>query len=153
MSRTDRASLVVAAPVSRVFAALIDRDDLLAWLPPRGMTGTFERFDPRPGGSYRLVLTYDDPSCAPGKSSADSDIVEVRFLDIAPDARVVQAVDFVADDPAFAGTMTMTWNVQADEGGALVEIIADDVPDGISAEEHAEGLASSLQNLARHLGA
>jgi len=153
MSRTDRASLVVAAPVGRAFTALIDRDDLLAWLPPRGMTGTFERFDPRPGGSYRLVLTYDDPSGAPGKSSADSDIVEVRYLAIERDARVVQAVDFVADDPAFAGTMTMTWNVQATEGGTLVEILAADVPEGISAEEHAEGLASSLKNLARHLGA
>lgn len=117
------------------------------------MTGTFERFDPRPGGSYRLALTYDDPSGAPGKSSADSDIVEVRYLDIERDARVVQAVDFVADDPAFAGTMTMTWNVQATEDGTLVEIVAAEVPDGISAEEHAEGLASSLENLARHLGA
>jgi uncharacterized protein YndB with AHSA1/START domain len=151
--RTDRASRVVNAPVARVFDALVDRDDLLAWLPPAGMTAAFERFDARPGGSYRLVLTYDDPSGAPGKSSADSDIVEVRYLDIVPDARVVQAVDFVADDPAFAGTMTMTWNVQAGDGGTLVEITADDVPDGISAEEHAAGLASSLENLARHLDA
>lgn len=152
MPRTDRASLVVDAPVARVFDALIDRDDLLAWLPPEGMTATFERFDPRPGGSYRLILTYDDPTGAPGKSSADSDIVEVRYLDIVPDARVVQAVDFVADDPSFAGTMTMTWEVRAGDGGTLVEIIADDVPDGISAEDHATGLASSLENLARHLG-
>jgi uncharacterized protein YndB with AHSA1/START domain len=148
MPRTDRASLVIDAPVTRVFNALIDRDDLLAWLPPRGMTGTFEQFDPRPGGSYRLVLTYDDTSGARGKSSADSDIVEVRYLAIVPDARVVQAVDFVADEPAFAGTMTMTWNVQESDGGTLVEITADDVPDGISAEEHAAGLASSLENLA-----
>jgi uncharacterized protein YndB with AHSA1/START domain len=152
MPRTDRASLGVDAPLPRVFNALIDRDDLLAWLPPAGMTATFERFDPRPGGSYRLILTYDDPTAAPGKSSTDADIVEVRYLDIVPDARVVQAVDFVADDPAFDGTMRMTWEVQAVDGGTLVEITADDVPDGISAEDHATGLASSLQNLARHLG-
>lgn len=153
MPRTDRASLGVDAPVDRVFGALVDRDDLLAWLPPAGMTATFERFDPRPGGSYRLILTYDDPTGAPGKSSADSDIVEARYVDIVPNARVVQAVDFVSDDPAFAGTMTMTWEVHAVDGGTLVEIIADDVPDGISAEDHAIGLASSLTNLARHLGA
>lgn len=153
MPRTDRASLVVAASVSRVFKALIDRGDLLAWLPPRGMTGVFDQFDPAPGGSYRLVLTYDDARDAPGKSSADSDIVEVRYLDIVPDDRVVQAVDFVADDPAFAGTMTMTWSVQEVDGGTLVEITADDVPEGISAEEHAAGLASSLKNLAHHLDA
>ena len=116
------------------------------------MTATFERFDPRPGGSYRLLLTYDDPTDARGKTSTDSDIVEVRYLDIVPNARVVQAVDFVSDDRAFAGTMTMTWEVRSVDGGTLVEITADDVPDGISAEDHATGLASSLQNLARYLG-
>ena len=151
MPRTDRASLVVEAPVARVFNAFIDRDDLLAWLAPRGMTAAFERFDPRPGGSYRLILTYDDPRGAPGKSSPDADVVEVRYLDVVPDARVVHAVDFVSDDPAFAGTMTMTWKVQAVDGGTLVEITAADVPDGISGADHATGLASSLENLARHL--
>jgi len=152
MPRTDRAARVVDAPVARVFDALVDRDDLLAWLPPGGMTATFERFDATPGGSYRLLLTYDDPRGAPGKSSADSDVVEVRYLDIVPDDRVVQAVDFVSDDPAFAGTMTMTWQVQAVDGGTRVEITAADVPDGIAADDHAAGLASSLENLARHLG-
>jgi uncharacterized protein YndB with AHSA1/START domain len=134
-----------------VFAALIDRDDLLAWLPPEGMTATFERFDPRPGGSYRLILVYEDPTDAPGKSSVDSDVVEVRYLDIVPDDRVVQAVDFVSDDPAFAGTMMMTWAVRAVDGGTRVEITANEVPDGIAADDHAAGLASSLENLARHL--
>jgi len=149
MPRTDRASRLVRAPVSRVFAALVDREALETWLPPHDMTGRFERFDPRPGGSYRLVLTYADPAAARGKTSADSDVVEVRYVDIVPDDRVVQAVDFVADDPKFAGTMTMTWTVRDDTDGTRVEIVADDVPDGISAEDHAVGLASSLDNLAR----
>jgi uncharacterized protein YndB with AHSA1/START domain len=77
------------------------------------MTAKFERFDPRPGGSYRLVLTYADPSRASGKATSDSDIVEARFVEIVPEVRVVQAVDFVSDDLAFAGTMTMTWEVTA----------------------------------------
>jgi uncharacterized protein YndB with AHSA1/START domain len=151
MPRTDRGSRVVAAPVERVFAALVDPDELLAWLPPGGMTGRFERFDARPGGSYRLVLTYPDASGAPGKATADADVVEARFVDIVPGVRVVQAVDFESDDPAFAGTMTMTWAVTAVDGGTRVDIIADDVPDGITAEDHAEGIASSLANLAAHL--
>ena len=32
-----------------------------------------------------------------------------------------------------------------------VEITATDVPDGISAEDHSAGMASSLSNLAEHL--
>lgn len=151
MPRTDSASRVIAAPPAQVYAALVDREALMAWLPPNGMTARFERFDPRPGGSYRLVLTYTDASGAPGKATSDSDVVEARYIDIVPDVRVVQAVDFVSDDPAFAGTMTMTWEVTAVDGGTRVDIIADDVPDGISAEDHAAGLTSSLTNLAQHV--
>jgi uncharacterized protein YndB with AHSA1/START domain len=151
MPRTASASRVIAAPPARVFAALVDREALAAWLPPDGMTARFERFDPRPGGFYRLVLTYADASRAVGKASADSDIVEARYVDIVPGVRVVQAVDFVSDDPAFAGTMTMTWEVTAVDRGTRVDITADKVPDGISAEDHATGLASSLVNLAEHV--
>ena len=151
MPRTDRASQVIDAPVARVFDALVDRDALQAWLPLAGMRARFERFDPSPGGSYRLVLTYEGPSAWHGKSSADADVVEGRYVEVVPGERVVQAVDFVSDDPAFAGTMTMTWTLRAAEGGCLVEITADDVPEGISAEDHAVGLASSLDNLARHV--
>jgi len=134
-----------------VFNALVDRDALKTWLPPGGMTARFERFNATPGGSYRLVLTYKEPTDSRGKSSADSDVVEARFVDIVPNDRVVQAVDFVSDDPAFAGTMTMTWAVRAVDGGTRVEITADDVPDGISADDHAAGLASSLDNLAHYV--
>jgi uncharacterized protein YndB with AHSA1/START domain len=114
------------------------------------MTGRFERFDARPGGSYRMVLTYSDASGAPGKATADSDIVEARFVDIVPGERVVQAVDFVSDDPAYTGTMIMTWEVAAADAGTRVNIVARDVPDGISAEDHAAGLDSSLTKLAAY---
>ena len=153
MPRTDRASRVIAASSERVFAAMVDPDALLAWLPPSGMTGKFDHFDARTGGSYRLVLTYDDPAKARGKATADSDVVDVRFVDITPGVRVVQAVDFVSDDPEFAGTMTMTWEVEEVGDGTRVTITANDVPEGISAEEHTEGLASSLANLAGYLEA
>jgi uncharacterized protein YndB with AHSA1/START domain len=142
---------VVGAPLERTYAALVDPVALIKWLPPDGMTARFERFDARPGGSYRMVLTYADASTSPGKSTADADIVEGRFLDLVPGERVVQAVDFVSDDPAFSGTMTMTWEVTPVDGGTRVGIRADDVPTGITAEDHAAGLAASLSNLAAYL--
>lgn len=98
-----------------------------------------------------MVLTYPDASGAPGKATADSDIVEARFIDIVPGKRVVQGVDFVSDDPVNAGTMIMTWEVTAADGGTRVDIIAENVPDGISAEDHAAGFASSLAKLAAYV--
>lgn len=151
MSRTDSASRVVDADVEHVFRALVDSAQLVQWLPPDGMTARFERFDARPGGSYRLVLTYQDASSRPGKATSDSDIVEARFIDVVPDVRVIQAVDFVSDDPTFAGTMTMTWELSAQDEGTRVEIRAENVPAGITPEDHAVGLASSLGKLAAFL--
>ena len=153
MSRTDQASRVIAATPERVYRAFVDPDALVRWLPPVGMTGRFDRFDARPGGSYRMVLSYQDASGAPGKATDDSDIVEARFVDLVPNVRVVQAVDFVSDDPSYAGTMTMTWELEPLPEGTRVTFRADDVPAGISAEDHAAGLTSSLVNLARQLRA
>ena len=39
-----------------------------------------KRFDARPGGSYRTVLTYSDASGAPGKATAEADIGGVPEL-------------------------------------------------------------------------
>ena len=36
-------------------------------------------------------------------------------------------------------------------GLAIVDIVAEDVPDGVSAEDHAAGLSSSLANLAGYV--
>jgi uncharacterized protein YndB with AHSA1/START domain len=99
-----------------------------------------------------MVLTFMDGSGAPGKSTVDSDIVDVSFTEIVPGERVVQAVEFVSDDPTLSGTMTMTWTVTAEDRGTLVEIQADNVPDGIDPTDHADGMASSLEHLATYLG-
>lgn len=151
MTRTDRASRIVNASVGRVYEALVQQEALETWLPPGDMTGRFEWFDPTPGGSYRLVLTYADPDTPQAKSSGGSDVVNARYLEVVPNDRVVHAVEFVADATEFAGTMTMTWSVNEEPVGTRVEIVAQDVPDGISAEDHAAGLASSLDNLARYV--
>jgi len=148
--RTDRAERPVAAPPARLYAALLDPDALASWLPPDGMSGRVEWFDPHPGGGYRMVLSFP-PGTAAGKSGADEDVVEVRFVELVADQRIVQAVDFVAEDPAFAGTMTMTWTLTPVASGTQVEVRADDVPPGITAEDHLTGMESSLAHLAAYV--
>lgn len=95
-----------------------------------------------------MVLTYDDASSAPGKSDAAHDVVETEIVEFEPGVRLVQAITFETDHEAFAGIMRMTWEVIADGASSQVMFRAENVPPGISAEDHLAGLTSSLQNLA-----
>ncbi|MCD2187351.1 SRPBCC domain-containing protein [Actinomycetospora soli] len=147
MARTDRAARVISADPERVHAALVDPDALVTWLPPEGMRGRIERWDLRPGGGFRMELTYLDAAGAPGKSTAATDVVEVGFGEVTAH-RVEWRTEFVADDPAFAGVMTMTWSLRPAGSGTEVVVTADDVPPGIGADVHEEAMASSLANLA-----
>lgn len=151
MPRTDSSTLTVDATPRDVFAALVDPVARSAWLPPAGMSGEIREWDARVGGGYRMVLTYADADGAPGKTSADTDVVEARFVRLEPDELVVEAVDFASDDPAFAGTMTMSWTLHGVGDRTTVTITAEDVPAGIDAEDHRAGLTSSLAQLAAYV--
>ncbi|MGC4112234.1 MAG: SRPBCC domain-containing protein [Nocardioides sp.] len=150
MSHTDVGRAVVSAPRDKVFAALVDQAARTAWLPPAGMSGQFSWFDARPGGGYRMTLAYDDESSV-GKSGGNTDVVEARFVTINEPHQVVEAADFVSDDPDLAGTMTMTWSLEPVDTGTLVTITATDVPDGISSSDHATAFESTLSNLSAYV--
>lgn len=146
--RTDRASRLIKAPAAKLYAALLDPQALVRWLPPEGMTGEMLAFDARAGGGYRMALRYEGDEHTPGKSDADSDLVEVRFLKLVPDRLILQAADFESDDPDFAGTMTISWRFEPAEGGTRVAVECENVPQGITRRDHEAGLKSSLKNLA-----
>ncbi len=148
-SRIDVASRVIAAPPGAIYTAFLDPDALMCWLPPEGMTGRLEAFEPRAGGIYRMVLSYDSADHAtPGKTTAHADVVQGTFVELIPDERIVWQVEFESDAPAFAGTMTMTWSLAARPEGTEVTIRCEDVPEGIRKEDHDAGLRSTLSNLA-----
>jgi uncharacterized protein YndB with AHSA1/START domain len=151
--RVDTASRWIHAFPSAIFDAFTRPDALEAWLPPGDMTGTMLRFEFRVGGGYRLRLTYRDPHDGRGKTSDAADEVEARWVDVEPDRRLVQEVDFASDDPAFHGTMRMTWTLRPEGTRTLVTVRAEDVPDGIRPGDHRAGLEASLGNLARFVEA
>lgn len=151
MSRTDTASRMIRATPAALYQALVTADALEQWMPPSGMTGKMIEFDPRPGGRYRMILRYDDAAIS-GKSGGNEDIAEALFIELVPDQRVVQAVDFVSDDPRFQGTMTMSTTLTPLGDQTEVRFTAQNVPEGISAADHAEGMNSSLANLAKFVG-
>jgi uncharacterized protein YndB with AHSA1/START domain len=150
--RTDRVSRLIPATTANVYRALTDATAVAAWLPPANMKGEIRAFEPRPGGAFHMVLTYVDPGAGTrGKSGDDFDAVRGRFVRLRPDAEVIQSFSFASDDPAFAGTMTMTWSLRPEGDGTEVTITCTDVPAGIKAEDHEAGMNSSLDNLAAFL--
>lgn len=150
MTHTDVGHATIDAPPERVFAALVDQSARTAWLPPRGMSGRFSWFDARPGGGYRLTLSYDDPS-TPGKSGGNQDVVTVRFEVIDPPHRIVELAEFASGDPDLAGAMTMTWSLEPAGHRTRVTITAADVPDSIASSDHVAAFASTLANLNAYL--
>ena len=143
--RCDSASRLIKAPPEAIYAAFVTREAVSKWLAPEGATLEVQAFEPQIGGQFRMTLTF---AATPGKSTADTDVVVGRFVDLAPAERIVQAFEFDSADPAFAGTMTMTWTLLAVAHGTEVVVTARDVPPGISQSDHEAGMQSSLANLA-----
>ncbi|MDZ5696808.1 SRPBCC family protein [Chelativorans sp. M5D2P16] len=150
--RTDRASRLIKVPPHAVHRAFMDPAALARWLPPTGMAAEISAFEPRAGGAFRMALTYENPAPSlRGKTTESTDVVEGRFLELVENERIVQAVTFRSDDPAFAGEMRMTWSLAPVPGGTEVTVTAENVPPGISREDHEAGLNATLANFAAFL--
>ena len=152
MPRIDRAVADVAATPEEVYAAFVDADALAAWLPPGDMTGELTEVDLRAGGGFTMALRYDEAPEGGAKTTDDTDVSRVAIDELVEDERVVWGVVFDSDDPDTGGRMTMTWTFTARDKGTRVAVDATDVPPGIDAEAHQQGLDASLANLAAWLG-
>jgi uncharacterized protein YndB with AHSA1/START domain len=151
MPRIDRATADVPATPAEVYAAFTDPDALADWLPPRDMTGELSDVDLSAGGGFTMALRYDDPPEGGAKTTDDTDVSRVAIDDLVEGERVVWGVVFESDDPDNAGRMTMTWTFRPQGSGTRVAVDATDVPPGIDADAHQQGLDASLANLAAWL--
>ena len=86
-----------------------------------------------------------------GKTSEGEDRFTARFVELKPPARVVQAISFDSDDPAFSGEMTMVVTLEERDDGTEVTILFENIPPGIRPEDNDEGTRSSLEKLARYV--
>jgi uncharacterized protein YndB with AHSA1/START domain len=76
-------------------------------------------------------------------------MVDVRFVELTPAHRIVEAVSFVTTDPALLGEMTMTATFEAVSGGTEVTLLFTNLPPGLRAEDNEAGSRLSLEQLAR----
>jgi uncharacterized protein YndB with AHSA1/START domain len=114
---------------------------------PTGMTSQVHAFDARVGGSFRISLTYDTPTGA-GKSSAHTDTYHGRFVDLVPNERVVQVMEFETADPAMRGEMKVTFTLSDADGATDVLAVHENVPPGISPADNETGWGMALDKLA-----
>ena len=146
---STRVSRIIKAPRRAVYKACLDPDAVAAWRVPDNMTARVHVFDAREGGTYRMSLTYRNPaSSTVGKTSEDTDTFQGRFVELVPDEKIVEAIEFDSRDPAFAGEMKMTTRLADADGGTEVTILSQDLPPGIRPEDNEEGTRQALQKLA-----
>lgn len=145
--RIDTVSRVIDVSPHTLYQAFMDPDSLVQWLPPEGMKGKIDLFEPYIGGRYRLTLTYGEEQEATGKTTENTDVSEGTFVELIPDKKIATAGMFDSDDPDFAGNMVMTWYFEEVLEGTRVTIVAENVPEGIKKDDHIDGLTSSLENL------
>jgi len=145
-----RTSRVIRARPEELYEAFMDATVLVAWLPPAEMTGEIHEFDPQVGGGYRMSLWYPpDERAFRGKTTDREDRVRVRFVDLAPPRRIVEAVTFDTADPALFGEMTIVWTFEEVPGGTEVTVVCTNLPPGLRAEDNEAGSRLSLEQLAR----
>lgn len=151
MPRIDRAVTDVAATPGEVYAAFVDAGALAAWLPPGDMTAELSDVDLRAGGGFTMSLRHAEAPAGGAKTTDDTDVSRVAIDELVEGERVVWGVVFDSDDPDIAGRMTMTWTFTARDRGTRIAVDATDVPPGIDADAHQQGLDASLANLAAWL--
>jgi uncharacterized protein YndB with AHSA1/START domain len=144
---TTSATRRIEAPRAAVFAALVDPHAIARWKFPAGMTAVVHSFEGREGGTFRISLTYDDPTRS-GKTAAQTDTYNGRFVRLVPDELLVEVDEFETTDPALRGEMTITIALHERDGATELEALHEGVPPGVSAADNQEGWDSALARLA-----
>jgi uncharacterized protein YndB with AHSA1/START domain len=114
---------------------------------PDGMTSYVHEFDARVGGRFRISLTYDAPTDT-GKTSAQTDTYHGHFVELTPNERVMETMEFETDDPTMRGAMTVTFTLTDADGGTDLLAVHDNIPHGIAPADNDLGWQMSLNKLA-----
>jgi uncharacterized protein YndB with AHSA1/START domain len=144
---STRISRNFRAPRPVVYRALLDPGAVARWRVPAGMTGRVHWFDAREGGTFRVSLTYDAADRT-GKTTADTDTYQGRFVKLVTDELVVEVVEFETEDPMLKGEMTITITLADADGGTGLDAVHDGLPPGLSATDNETGWRMALEKLA-----
>jgi uncharacterized protein YndB with AHSA1/START domain len=137
----------IKAPRSRVYGTLLDAGAVPEWKVPDGMTCHVHELDAREGGSFRISLTYDQPT-GTGKTTSHTDTYHGRFVKLVPNEQVVEVDEFETTDPDMRGEMTITITLADRDGGTELVAVHEGLPRGVSPADNELGWRMSLAKLA-----
>ena len=135
------------APRETVYRTLLDERAVTRWRVPDGMRGEVHTFEPREGGAVHISLTYDDQERV-GKTAAQTDTYRGRFVELVPNERIVEVVEFETEDASLQGEMRITIALADVDGGTEVTAVHDGVPSGVPPEQNEAGWRGGLEKLA-----
>ena len=115
---------------------------------PDQMTSEIHSFDACEGGTFRISLTYDQPTTA-GKTTSQTDSFHGRFVTLVPDTEIVEAVEFESDDPSMAGEMTITYTLADANGGTDIVGVHENLPPGVAPADNELGFRMAFAKLAK----
>lgn len=152
MAQTTTNSRIIHAKVEKVFEAFSNAHALEAWLAPSDMVGKVHNFNFRAGGGYTMSLFYPETEVNfKGKTADKEDRFSSRYIDIIPNKKIVEAVNFESDDPNFAGEMIMEVTFTPHQERTEVTFHFKNIPKGIRPEDNEAGTISTLEKLAKYV--
>ncbi len=151
MDRISRNFKIIKATREKVYNAFTDKKALELWLAPNEMTGKIHDFDLKVGGGYSMSLFYID-SKTTGKTSENEDRYSAKFVELKPNEKIVQTINFQSDKNEFADKMTMeVFLEEAENNSTKVTIVFKNIPIGIDPKDNETGTEQSLEKLARYV--
>lgn len=141
-----RVTCHIMAPRPAVYRALIGAEDVAVWMVPDGMTSHVHSFAAREGGTFRISLTYEQPT-GEGKTDAHTDTYHGTFARLVPNREVLEVVEFETDNPLLQGEMSINIVLADVDGGTEVVAVHDCLPVGLDPADNELGWRLSLGKL------
>lgn len=133
-SNTVRLHRVIRTTPERLYRAFLDADAIAKWLPPNGFTCKVHHLDARVGGTHKMSFT--------NFSTGHSHSFGGTYLELTPHERIRYTDGF--DDPNLPGEMQTTVSLTKVSSGTELNIVQENIPDVIPAEQCYLGWQESL---------
>src|SRR5438874_596200 len=132
MGQTTQNSLDIKATQEEVYNAFINPAALEVWQAPDDMRAKVHSFDLKVGGGYQMSLFYpESEKVMKGKTRAKEDRYTARFVELIPNKKIVEAIQFDTSNPDLAGEMIMEITLAAVDGRTRVTFVFKNIPKGI----------------------